>query len=46
MDHLSMDQDLAATLAELVELLEQADPAEAPELAARVADELHRRLQG
>ncbi len=46
MDHESMDHDHSGILADLMERLEIADPAEAPELAAEVADELQRRLQG
>lgn len=46
MDQEPTNNDLELVLAELLERLENADPADAPEWAAQVADELQRRLRG
>jgi len=46
MDQNPTDFDFDSLLASLMDQLDQADPADAPELAAEVADELQRRLRG
>lgn len=45
MDQHPTDIDFDTLLSGLLDQLDEADPAEAPELAARVADELQRRLR-
>lgn len=46
MDQNPVDLEPTFDLADLMKQLENADPAEAPEIAAQVADELQRRLRG